>query len=388
MSLGIYLLAMSLYSLGMFVFFLLFNLYLLDLGWEESFLGVMSGLMTAGSIVGSLPAGWLASRIGLLATVRAAIAGAVVISALRAWVSGRWELLGLAFLGGIFGSLWAVSTAPVVAQCSPEQNRPRAFSQLFALGIGMGILGGLAGGKLPAWVGRATAAKSKQVALWIGCGVAGLAQAPLLGLPSNASASPSPGRRSYPRTPFVKRFLLATAAWNLFVGAFPPFFNTYMARRFAAGPAEIGLAFSGAQLAQMGALLSAPLLFARIGLVQGIAATQAAAALLLGLLALARTMIPAALVYAAYMALQWMNEPGWHSLLMNQVSKEEQSGASAMNFFVIFAAQAASAALFGVGVSRWGYTAVLLSTAALGLLACGVFLRLLSEATEATSSQT
>ena len=46
MRLGLFLLAESLFNLGLFVFFLLYNLHLLDLGFDESFLGMAAALMT------------------------------------------------------------------------------------------------------------------------------------------------------------------------------------------------------------------------------------------------------------------------------------------------------------------------------------------------------
>jgi hypothetical protein len=65
----IFLAAASLFNFGMFVFVLLYNLYLLDLGFQEDFLGLIASAMTAGSIAGSLPAGWLGQRFGLRNTL-------------------------------------------------------------------------------------------------------------------------------------------------------------------------------------------------------------------------------------------------------------------------------------------------------------------------------
>ncbi len=237
---------------------------------------------------------------------------------------------------------------------------------------------GLLGGRLPEWIGGEAA---KQKTLWVASGICALALGPMIWLrfsPSGAVVA----RRAvvYPRTAFVRRYLLAAGAWNLFVGAFPPFFNTFMARRFRAQTPQIGAAFSGSQLAQVGAILAAPVLFGRVGLKRGIALTQAVAAFLLALLAPSNTIAAAAVLYAAYMSFQWMSEPGWHTLLMNSVEPEQQSGASALNFFVIFSAQAAAAALFGCAVARLGYPPAMVSTAAVGLCASWLFRRLLGTA--------
>ena len=51
-----YLLTSCLFSSGVFVFLLLYNLHLLGLGYREDFLGQVSASMTIGGIAGTLPA--------------------------------------------------------------------------------------------------------------------------------------------------------------------------------------------------------------------------------------------------------------------------------------------------------------------------------------------
>jgi predicted MFS family arabinose efflux permease len=64
-----------------------------------------------------------------------------------------------------------------------------------------------------------------------------------------------------------------------------------------------------------------------------------------------------------------MNEPAWQTVLMNGVRPEERSGASSLNFLVLFTAQAAGAAVFGHAVARLGYSAPLIGVAVVALLA-------------------
>ena len=53
------------FDFGMFVFFFLYNLYLLQLGFREKFLGLMSGVMTAGNVAGSILAVFAMRRFGI-----------------------------------------------------------------------------------------------------------------------------------------------------------------------------------------------------------------------------------------------------------------------------------------------------------------------------------
>ena len=60
-----FLAASAVFELGMFIFYLLYNLLLLDRGFHEDFLGAVGGTMQAGGIAGTLPAGFAAKQWGL-----------------------------------------------------------------------------------------------------------------------------------------------------------------------------------------------------------------------------------------------------------------------------------------------------------------------------------
>jgi MFS family permease len=369
----------SLYNFGVFIFVLLYNLYLLDAGFQEDFLGLITSAATLGSLAGALPAAWLMRRLGLQRTMLLCFAGTGVVSSVRSVVSGEGLLVSTAFLGGILLSLWFVLVAPTVSSLTTEQKRPLGFSLFFSAGIGMGILGGLVGGRLPGWLGHqiglSGAAQAKQAALLIGCAITTLACWPAARL----HFAPSPRRpvNVYPQSAFVRRFLLAISVWALAIGAFNPFFNAYFARHLDASAARIGDVFSGSQLAQMVAVLLAPAVLRKLGLIGGIVGMQLATALALACLATGPPVLAAGALYAGYMSFQSMCEPGTYSLLMNQVAPAERSGASALNFLVIFASQAMAAAVAGAVVTRFGYPAMLTAAAAVAVIGATLFRGLL-----------
>ena len=356
--------AASLYNFGLFIFVLLYNLHLLDLGYREDLLGVISGSSTIGSVLGTIPAAFLARRFGLRNSLLSCFALSACLTALRAVVVGRGPLIVLAFLFGLVFAVWAVLLAPMIAQSVPEKRRPSAFSIFFATMIGTGIAGGSIGGRLPLWV------HGKQPALLISAGLVALAVWPAARLKA-AAAMPAPGARVYPRGSFLLRFLMPFALWHLATGSFNPFFNAYFARlRF---PVErIGLIFSGAQLTQVVTVLLAPLLIARSGLVSAIVWMMMATALGLAGLAAEPPGAAAALAYTAYVAFQWMSEPGMNTLLMNHVDERERSGASSLMYLVAFSAQALAAFGAGALLPRLGYGVVIGGAALLALASAGL----------------
>ncbi len=370
-----FLLASALFDLGAFVFFVLYNLYLLDLGFHEKSMGLISGAMTAGTLAAALPAAALARKVGLRTTLLAAILGGAGASALRAIFPQEGAMLATAFLNGAFFSLWAVCLSPAVAGLSSEKNRSFAFSLVFAQGIGIGVAGGLVAGRLPGifthrpfWLGTLEA---KRAALLVACGLIALA-APAV---ARARLPPPPAtdEKIYPRTAFVRRFLMALFVWIFATGLFNPFFNAYFARRGHLSVERIGLVFSASQLVQVGAILLAPAALRWLGEVPGVAAMQLAAAAALACLALAPAGGGAVWIYPVYMAFQYMSSPAVFSMLMGRVAEHERNGASAMNFVVSSLGGMLAAFVGGWAIGRYGYPATMGVAAALAALAAFLF---------------
>ena len=369
-----------LFNFGMYVFFFLYNLHLLDLGFKENFLGMIASAMTIGSVAGTVPAGILVQRLGLRRTLLVFLTLISAISALRSVVVSEASLLVLAFLAGSVSVIWAVALLPAIAQLTNEKNRPIGFSLVFFLGISVGILGGQVGGRLPGWLMHiglvAAEARAKQAALLLVCTVVAVAIAPASRL--RFASRPIRERKMFPRNPFLFRFLIAVSVWSLAIGGFGPFFNVYFARHLQLPLRQIGMIASLSHISQLLAMMAAPVIFRKFGLISGVVWAQIATAVALGFLATLSGTSAATAVYMGYVTFQWMSEPGLFSLLMNHVEATERTGASALNFLVINASQAVAATIAGASFVRFGYPAVLSVTAAVALAAAFMFRLLLA----------
>ena len=91
--------------------------------------------------------------------------------------------------------------------------------------------------------------------------------------------------RSFQLSPFVWKFLLCMALWSVILAAFTPFANVYLARDLHVPLARIGLIFSVAQLLQLASGLLVPVVMRWMGMLNGILATQLAAAMTLATMA-------------------------------------------------------------------------------------------------------
>jgi predicted MFS family arabinose efflux permease len=136
---------------------------------------------------------------------------------------------------------------------------------------------------------------------------------------------------------------------------------------------RIGLIFSISQIVQLCVGLLTPLLFRRLGLLNGIVVTQLITATALGFLAITRDSRLAVVLFLGFSAMQWMSSPGLYNLLMTRVPDRERSSASSMTLFCN--AVLASAATAGAGIMyvRFGYPHVLVGISALAALAALLF---------------
>ena len=374
----IFLAASFFFDLGFSIYYFLINLFLVDQGYTEKSLGLFAGVMAVGNLVGAVPWGRLAQRIGLRSVVLICFVLAVTVSSARALLLSFSAQLVLAFLAGVALSAWAVCLSPAVANLAGEKQRPFAFSLLFSLGIGLGALGGFAGGRFPAWFTghhvHLGALLPVQLVLLASCSIVAVGiwpAAKLRFIESNIAERPRPLI-----SPFLLRYLPAIAVWSLVTGSFSPLASVYLARHVHLSLPQIGNAFSLSQIAQVAAVLLAPMLFRRWGLVGGIVFTQVAAAILLLTLAASADPLAATASYICFSAFQWMNEPGLYSLLMNMVPTEARGGASASNSLVMSSSQAIAATLAGGAFVQYGYPVALRGIAVIALIAAALFWRM------------
>lgn len=376
-----FLTAAVLFNFALYIFALLYNLYLVDLGFDEAFLGVVNGANRVGSLAGTLPAAFLVYRVGLRKTLLMTIAATAAIEMLRTLAVTRTPLVGAGFASGCVFSFWAVAFVPIIAGAVEDKRRPAAFSTFFATMFALGIAGNWIGGQLPLWL------HGKRTVLLLSAALTALALAPAL------RVRPRPARREgakiYPRSGFLLRFLAAFALWHLATGTFNPFGNVYFAR-LRVPVDRIGTIFSLSQIGQVATVLLAPFVLRRLGLVTGITWMMLATAVGLGGLAAQPAVAVAAVAFTAYMSFQWMSEPGLNSLLMGHVAEAERSGAASMAYLVAFGAQALAAFAGGALFERFGYGAVLAGAAGLALCAGVLFRALLgaSEQSRAISNET
>jgi len=370
------------FDFGFAVYFFLFSLYLLDFQFNERAIGLITGALTLGSVVGTLPVGWLARRTGLRPLLLLCLITAPLLGVVRATVMWEPAQIGLAFLAGLAMCIWGVCFLPTLAGLTTDENRASAFSLIFSVSIGTSALGGLICGYLPQWLKTAgyamQAAEVKRIILIASCGLAMIGLVPLmrLKLPKREAEQQTRDKtrkQPWKMNPFLLRFLPSMALWTAVLASFTPFANVYLRNDLHIPFAQIGVIFAAAQVVQLCVGLLTPLVFRKLGLVNGIVATQVATAAAMGCLAGTHLRWLAVALYLSFSATQWMSSPGLYNLLMSSVPDEERSSASAMTMFSNAVLQSCATAGAGFLFVQFGYPRVLLGISALALTAALLF---------------
>lgn len=364
------------YDTGFAIYFFLFNLYLLDFHFDERAIGLINGALTLGLLVGTLPVGALGRRFGPRPVLLFCFTVPPLLNVGRALFMSEPAQIAFAFLAGMSMCSWTVTFLPAVSRLTTEANRTAAISLIFSIGVGSSALGAALCGYLPQWLALAGFHLApwavKRLILVASCAVAacGLPFVLRLRMPP-ATEPPSPPRpparfawlRNFQVSAFAWKFLLCMALWSAILAAFTPFANVWLSRDLHIPLARIGLIFSVAQFLQLASGLLVPVVMRAFGMLNGILATQLAAAVTLATMASVGHPSLAIAFYLAFAAAQWMSSPGLYTLLMNETPDQERSSAAAMTMFANSLVSAGATAAAGILFTQFGYSRVLLALA-------------------------
>ena len=384
----VYLLSGFFWSLGLMTFFLVYNLHLLDFGFNEAVIGKIASAFTLGSLAVTLLTGRLLNRYGENRVIQSCVLATVILLPIRALIHAEEWLIAAAFLNGASIAAWMVSAPPFLTRNTEPETRTWAFSLSYGSSIGTGALAGLIVGlvsrDLRVWtaIQQLTTLSAKQCVLLASSASVLLGFFGLLFLKERGALSKKP-QASVPVVKsivaviksrrFVLQLLSALVLWSFFVGSFPPFFNVYFHKQFNQSLDGIGIIFSISQLCQLAAVLSMPWLVLRLGRVRAIASVQLASALLLPVLIVVTSVQTAGVIYLAYLSFQVMAEPALESFIMDSVLVEERNTVASLRYMILFSVQALAVLASGFAITRFGYSALLVSIALLGIAASAVF---------------
>lgn len=325
----LYLINVVITGAAMGVFRLLFNFYVLSLGFNEELLGnlVTTSSMTALIVV--LPMGYLADLLGRKASLLVSGAFTVLtVVSMVLWPT-KEVLLAMNVLSGIAQSLAGVTMSPFLMENSGEKERTYLFSFGNGLQMVSASLGNWIGGYLPAWVGslQGVDALSTQayggsllvVAIASAFGLLPLAflRTPRLLRSERSVFAPIAYATRHPR--LLSKLILPMLITSIGAGLIMPFMNVFFRTVHHQPDPVIGALFAWGSLAMGLGLLIAPPLAERIGKIQLVVITQGLSIPFLILLGFAPWFWLSTVAYYIRVALMNMSGPVYQTYVMEHV---------------------------------------------------------------------
>lgn len=324
-----YLLSVVITGAAMGVFRLLFNFYVLSLGFDAALLGNLITVSSLTALLAALPMGYLADIIGRKMSL--VISGALVSFSIFAMV--LWPYQGVFYamniVSGLAQSLAAVTMAPFLMENSGERERTYLFSISSGLQMAMASLGNWIGGYLPTWVAQykdvtATSSSAYSGALLVIAATAAVGVIPLLFLrtPSIERSERSifaPLGFAYKHPVHLSKLILPMLITSVGAGLIMPFMNVFFRVVHNQPDPVIGALFAWGSLAMGVGLLIAPPLADRMGKIQLVVVSQALSIPFLILLGYAPWFWVSAAAYYIRLALMNMSSPVYQTFVMEQV---------------------------------------------------------------------
>ncbi len=330
-----YLIGTIIYGSAIGVYQLLFNFYVLSLGYNEAVLGNLVTARSATSLIVALPMGYLANRIGHKRAFILGHSGMGVAILMMVLYPSVPIFVVMNIVIGLAQSLTAITMGPFLMENSGETERTYLFSFSSGLSMTASSIGQWVGGYLPMWAGTrlSVSATSATAYAWaLGIIVIGVAVSliPIFMISQNrakdsnlASFAPINYMRKNPGK--LNKLILPILCTSIGAGMIMPFMNVFFRNVHNLSDASIGVLFAWGSLAMGIGLLLAPALAEKFGKIQVVVATQGLSIPFLALLGFAPWFGVAAMAYYFRLVLMNMSSPVYTTFTMEQVEPESRA---------------------------------------------------------------
>lgn len=377
-------------SHGLFALFwsgwsLFFNFYILGLGFDRKFLGLVQGAPALAVLLFCLPMGWVSDRIGRRAAM---LIGSIVLIlgfGIVAFSNDPNVILAGAFLGGAGDSLFIVSVSPLLAGLTQPKNRSLVFSLNMAAITFASMFGNYLAGQLPmtleALFGVAAGSgESYRIIVFMSTLLALFSIIPLfrIQMPQQEGEEEA-AEHHVVQSGKMQDILQNTMVWklvlpNLIMGfgaaLLIPYFNLYLVDRFAVSDATLGFVFGFQSLViAVGALAGPRLERALNSRVRSVVFSQGTSMLFMLAFWLAPTFPLAALAFWLRGGIINIAAPLWDAFVMDQVPPKAQGTVASLQMLTWQAGWAVGPYISGIVQERAGFNPLFITTSVLYVIA-------------------
>jgi MFS family permease len=322
-------------GVAMGIYRLIFNFYILSLGFDEKLVGNLVTVTSVTALIVALPMGYLADTIGRKSSL---LISAVLVS-FSIGIMVIWPMTFIFYtmniLSGIAQSLAAVTMSPFLMENSGAHERTYLFS--FSSGIQMvaASVGNWIGGYLPSWMAnlrngspvssQAYGASIMVVALALAIGIIPLILINMPRLDHSERTVFAPFSYATRNPSKLTRLVLPMLITSIGAGLIMPFMNVFFRVQYHQPDQVIGVLFAWGSLAMGLGLLAAPPLADRFGKIQVVVITQGLSIPFLILLGFSPVFWLSGLAYYIRVALMNMSSPVYQTFVMEQVEPKSRA---------------------------------------------------------------
>ncbi len=326
---SLYLISTVISSAAFGVFRLLFNFYVLSLGYDEALVGNLVTTSSLTALIAAVPMGYLADILGRKTSLISGGALTIVAIAGMLIFPSSTTFIVMNVLLGLGQSISGVTMGPFLMENSGEKERTYLFSFTSGLSMAASSVGNWVGGLLPTWLagmagGSATSPAAYRLSLGVVAITASLSVIPLLllvirkGKASERSLfAPFTYFKDHPS--LLGKLVLPMLITSIGAGLIMPFMNIFFRQVHGQSDSSIGTLFAFGSLAMGIGLLIAPPLAERYGKIQLVVVTQALSIPFLALLGFSPAFWIAASAYYVRVALMNMSSPVYQTFVMEKV---------------------------------------------------------------------
>jgi MFS family permease len=339
-----YLVSIVLASVTMGVFRLLFNFFVLSMGYDEALLGKFITTSNTTALLLALPMGYVVDMWGrkqALILRNALLASSVAVMALCPGVI-IFYIMNAVF--GIAQSLGSVAMGPFLMENSDEEERTYLFSFSSGLRMASMFAGNWVGGYLPTWIGGWQLVDPESSTAYAGAllmvsmiGILGVM--PLLFIRAKPTGvvrenifAPITFARQNPQ--LLGKLFFPLLVISVGAGLFVPFMNIFFRVVHNQPDTVVGSLMAWGSLAMGVGLLIAPPIADRIGKLRLVVITQGLSIPFMIMLGFVPVFAVSAMAYYARMALMNMSNPIYQNFVLEQVDPSSRATVASLHSMI------------------------------------------------------
>jgi MFS family permease len=373
----LYLFATVFVAAGMAIQNVIYNLYIIQMGFNEQLVGQVVSATALGVALSGIPAGLLHNRVDSRVRFGFSAFSMALVMAVRGLSHTPFWLIFWAAANGVASSVYFVSIFPFLTEQSSQKERPHLFGSNMAVWTGFTMVGSFLAGQLPglwkSFLPGWADVSYLQYSLFTAAGIALIGFVPFLFSKSQpVSFKVEVKRRFLPPSESREAMLsgaLVLGLTGLVIGLVNPFMNVYFKKIFMISTPLIGIIFSLSQFMGLLSALIAPLLVQRFGLTRTPIFLMWLNVFFLISMGLPIPFLGIAFSFLFSVGIERMGDVPLMNLVMVTVSPSDRGSMSGLRLITNYGAQALAGLLASVLIRQAGYLSLFAVAAGVNFLA-------------------